>query len=397
MPVVVGWSSIYLQLSSLNFMCSGLFSDILCLRWFLSWAYLWLFINAVCGFPDLTELYRNPKNSVFILHYDVLAWSVCTFYVHFTKLMGIVMNERKVHLPEEYQPLWRVLYRNGGLSELLFKQFIMTKFDVVTFKKGTELPLDGYLYIILDGTCDSKITLQRSEESLAGKSSTSFSKSLNRSLISETMSRCRLKLTSGDILNVKYLHMFRAGSESEAFANQSIEATAETDMTLYRIRDSDILSLAKTGQTKNAYQGLLIFALTAVAEREIIDRHFADANGRGGATNDDGASTHRELGEDGRDVAFQPLREWEEPNPLLSGSGGAFRMPLHHFGAALKNSFKPPPPLLKWIPGLRHSMLPAPHLCPPAETLMSKKDEVSSLTQEANGDDKVPTEKTSLV
>jgi hypothetical protein len=68
MTIVVAWSSLYLQFSSFNFLMSGLFGDILCLRFFLTWAYLWLFINAITGFPPLGELVKRPTET-FILHW----------------------------------------------------------------------------------------------------------------------------------------------------------------------------------------------------------------------------------------------------------------------------------------------------------------------------------------
>jgi hypothetical protein len=403
MAVIVQWSGLYLQLSSFNFLMSGLFGDILCLRFFLTFAYLFLFINAVTGFPALGELVTSPTEN-FILHWDVLAWSTITLYVHFSKFMGILLNEKEIHLPEEAMPLWRMLYRNGGISQLLFKQFIYPqKFQLVKFKAGSQIPVDNCLYIILDGIADTQITLQRGDgytnltpESSASdvnnaiKTGTPYSKKKHEfqkmASTSSSMTQRNLALTSGDMINIKTLQLFRSGSESEAFANQTVDATAVTDMTLYRIRDVDLRIMAQTPQTKNAYQGLLIFALTGVAEREIMVRHFSDnsAGGGGGGGGGDYSeyNSHRELGPDGRDLSFQPLQDWEEPNPLISGSGKALHMPVQHFLSALKSSYRPPWPIIRWIPGLRHAALPAPHLCPPEETLLTRKDTISSLTND---------------
>ena len=200
-----------------------------------------------------------------------------------------------------------------------------------------------------------------------------------------SMSTRNLALTSGDLLNVKLLQLFRSGSESEAFANQEVRATALTDMTLYRIKDVDIISMAKTPQTKQAYQGLLIYALTGIAEREIMIRHFGNANDYSEY------NTHREAGPDGRDFAFQPLEEWEEPDPIYSGSGKALTMPFRHFAMSLYKSYRPPWPIIRWIPGLRHAALPAPSFMPPpdkTESSSGQKDgttTISSLTAEDYG------------
>jgi hypothetical protein len=121
---------------------------------------------------------------------------------------------------------------------------------------------------------------------------------------------------------------------------------------------------------------LLIFALTGVAEREIMIRHFSET----GEFND--YMTVRQVGPDGRDMAYQPLEDWEEPDPLISGSGKALTMPVRHFLNALKASYRPPWPIIRWIPGLRHAALPAPHLCPPEASASSQKDTISTLTND---------------
>ena len=337
MAIKVAWASIYLQFSSFNFLCSGLFGDILCLRFFLSWAYIWLLVNAITGFPDLGELIRNKPDEVFLLHIDTLVWTVLTLYVHLSKFTGIVLNERKVHdISEKGIPLWRMLYRNSGLSQLLFHQFVYpSKFEFLHLKAGSRIPTDDCLYIILDGVANTSIKLQTSNLK-------------NGKLETQQV----LSLTSGEIINIKLLHLFRQGAECEAFANQTVDAVCITDVTLYKITSPNIRAMAMQPQTKQAYQGLLIFALTNVAERAILDAHQMTR-----------AYEHK-LGPDGRDPAFGLLEEWEEPKPIYSGSGNALTVPLQHFLASLKASYRPPWPIIRWIPGLRHAALPAPHLLP---------------------------------
>jgi hypothetical protein len=147
---------------------------------------------------------------------------------------------------------------------------------LVRFARGTTIPTDNCLYIILDGVADTEITLQRSvsgealrREASPGqsrggasgpsggtpphtRSKTEFHK--NSSSNVSTMTQRTLALSSGEMINIKVLQLFRAGSESEAFANQTVTATAATDMTCYMIRDVDVQTMAKTPQTKNAYQ-----------------------------------------------------------------------------------------------------------------------------------------------
>jgi hypothetical protein len=159
-----------------------------------------------------------------------------------------------------------MLYRNGGLSELLFKQYIIPIFTVVKFKAGSHIPTNNCLYIILDGTADAKVTLiQRSDISTSSsnsgyscRQSSNGSGNGNGIGSSDTMSSKRPSmLCSGDIMNIKHLHMFRNGSKAAAFANQTVDAYAKTNMTCYCINSNNIYKLANTGQLKNAYQGIL--------------------------------------------------------------------------------------------------------------------------------------------
>jgi hypothetical protein len=206
--------------------------------------------------------------------------------------MGMLLNEKKIDLPPESLPLWRMLYRNGGLSQLLFKQYIWPCTQLVTFKKGSQIPTDNCLYVILDGIADTEITLHRAmsgdklrdlSPKISSKASSSFdntSPQNNKSSSSSsggntpyskkkmafqknasnvstgttTVTHRNLALSSGEMINIKVLQLFRAGSESEAFANQTVSATAATDMTCYKINDVDIQTMATRPQTKNAFQ-----------------------------------------------------------------------------------------------------------------------------------------------
>lgn len=79
MIVKVAWSSLYLQFSSFNFLMSGQTGDLLCLRFFLSWAYIWLLVNELCGFPSWGEFFAKDP---FVLHIDALLWTIVTLYSH---------------------------------------------------------------------------------------------------------------------------------------------------------------------------------------------------------------------------------------------------------------------------------------------------------------------------
>jgi hypothetical protein len=114
-----------------------------------------------------------------------------------------------------------------------------------------------------------------------------------------------------------------------------------------------VLEIARQPQTKQAYQGLLIFVLTRIAERAVLQKQ----DGQDGETNDND-STHQH---NQRNPAFFELEAWEEPDPLISGSGKALTVPVQHVIASLRKSYRPPWPFSRWIPGLRHAALSAPY------------------------------------
>lgn len=235
-----------------------------------------------------------------------------------SRFIGIVLNERHVELPPESLPLWRMMYRNGGLSELLFQQFVWPRFELVEVKKGDIIDEDA-LFIVLDGVATAQVKLKDGQVN-------------------------NITLSSGEVINVKYLHLFRQ-AECEAFADQTVKAVALTDMTLYKCTPEDIEAIATQPQTTRGYQGLLIFVLTRIAERAILNQEIG----------------FHPNGITGRNAAFLPLEPWEEPSPLHPGSGKALSRPWQHFTNSFWKSFRPPFPIIKWIPGLRHAFLPAPH------------------------------------
>lgn len=134
---------------------------------------------------------------------------IVTLYSHGSRFIGIVLNERHVKLPPEALPLWRMMYRNGGLSELLFKQFVWPRFELVQMKKGHIIEEDS-LFIVLDGVARATVHLKDDK----GKEITHD-----------------ITLVSGEVMNIKYLHLFRQ-AECEAFAEQTVRAECITDMNL---------------------------------------------------------------------------------------------------------------------------------------------------------------------
>ena len=294
-----------------------------------------MMVNVVTGFPAWPCLYN--KDYVFAL--DTFIWAVLNLYSHGSTVIKLFCDERSVKLDEEKEPLWCMLHRKSGLSQLLFKSYVQDKFSVATYTSGTiidECKDEALVGLILDGT--AKVEMRNSSR--------------------------LYYLHSGGFLGIQQLHLFH--NEGANFSsNHSARVTCMTDVTIYRCSEGEITALAKCPETKSAFQALLIYALTDLAERLIVvpvdERNMVQPTERS--------------------PIFSPLEEWEKPECQCAGSGEALHNPLYHILSSAVNSFLAPWPFHKWLPGLRHSKMPAPHLCPAKET----NDNQNDVTEETSG------------
>ena len=57
------------------------------------------------------------------------------------------------------EALWRYVYRQSGISRLLFKSYVAPHFDLVSVKCDEQLDTSTFFFIILDGSVDIKVTV----------------------------------------------------------------------------------------------------------------------------------------------------------------------------------------------------------------------------------------------
>jgi hypothetical protein len=329
-------ASLWVQFMNSCFFASGFFGDLLVLRFLLMFAYIFLLINVFTGYPMWPQLY-NDKH--YTLSVDSLVWGLCNLYLHGSGFLGIFRDERYIKLDESMEPLWHMMYRKSGLSALVFRTYVAPKFEVVRFSKDSTMSDSdgddgGAIYIILDGA-------------------TQATDNKGNSMV----------IPSGGVVGIRHLHLFsHRGRGYKAFEHLDVQAECLTGVTAYRCTKKDMEGLATTSQTKLAWQALLIHGLTEFSEQLYDSKNQTNNDG-----DDDNNSTTNDI-IDGvaiidveRNDVFGPLEDWEQPNPLSSGSGRAARRPLRHLIKSAVKSFLPPWPFYRWVPCLRHSQLPAPH------------------------------------
>jgi hypothetical protein len=144
--------SIWVQLANVFFALAGIYGDLFVIRFLLFVAYFFLFLQAALGGPLWGSLINNGKVAV-----DGLVWSIIGMYIHGSSMVCLILDERKVDLTEDEDVLWRMFYRTGGLSALLFKKIVASHLEVVEFEANVDVPVDNYFYILYKGRVQLRI------------------------------------------------------------------------------------------------------------------------------------------------------------------------------------------------------------------------------------------------
>lgn len=302
--------SLWIQLASLFFFMSGIFGDLLVIRFFLVLAYIMLLTNAVVGSPLWPDLTGHDGT----LAVDSLCWAIISLYVHGCSLWCLLLDERKVPLSDDEAALWRMFYRTGGLSQRLFYSIVACHLKVVEFEPGQEIPTHDDFYIIYSG----QVKLQVYDD------------------VSHKYDRI---MVSGEMFDLNFLGLF---SEKTVFERTRIQCKSITRTKLFRIHRDDMQKIARNGRAKGIRQALLInqlsFIVESYAEQTPLSRRAAEKHDR----------------------IFEPLEPWEEPRSVLAGSGTALKQTLAHLMYYVKTSFSPPLPFAGHPVGIRQTQLPAP-------------------------------------
>lgn len=319
-------ASVWQQLSNLFFLSSGVFNDLLVIRMVLLWAYLFLFLSGLMGFPT----WENSFNWSGGVSVDTIVWCCLNIFIQASGVIRIYYDERRIELPEELAMLWRYIYRHSGLSKNKFHSLICPTLRVLTFEAGEAIPTDGMFYILRDGVVGGEVVHQT------------------------TLAREDVRLFSGEMFPLKHMHIDYMPRDN-VFTRSIFEPVAVTRATLYGIPRTTLKDLSNDHQTKDAWMALLIASLAEIAERPGKKERRSDvSNGDGDAEAVAGDDTTAGR----RNPLFLPLHPSEEPDPLMAGSTRALSRPLAHLWKYMKFSFYVPWPIGTWPIGLRQSLYP---------------------------------------
>jgi CRP-like cAMP-binding protein len=335
--------SFWLQLSSFAFFLAGNFSDLLIVRTFLSLAYVCTLLNGMLGAP-MWPLLFYPDH----IQLDAIIWSLINLYVHLSTVFRLFYDERNIILTDHEQALWRLFYRTGGLSKLMFQRTIAQHCTVIQFQSHETIPTNEWFYIILQGTV--KITVVDE----------------NGTLVSSR------KAQSGQMFDFRALGLLHDISSVAKHRLSSVVAI--TNVTAFRFQSSAMTTIASHPATRLIWKELLMENLLRIVQRYFEHR----SKSKSIRTNIDSGHFINPM--------FAPLLSSEEPHPLRAGSSNALYHPLEHLWACMEWSFTPPWPFQGPLEGLRHASLPAPmtqgadHVLPPRSVL--EANETSSLLSE---------------
>jgi CRP-like cAMP-binding protein len=310
--------SLWVQMASLCFTVSGVLADLLVIRLFLFFAYIFLFLNSVLGSPRWPDLYNANA-----LHLDGLIWSSIGLYVHGYSLVRLLLDERQVTFAStEEAALSRMFYRTSGLSERLFQVIISPHLEIVNVEAGQDIPVQDHFYIVYTGN----VMMHVYDE---------------KEFVFKRIIR------SSEAFDFNDLHLFTTASGETIFDKHSITCTSLTTTRLFRFGRDEMKKVAQHQPfSKGVWQALLINNLSLVVESYATT---VAAN----TTTDSYQQRHQQhlhriVTDDALlapDKIFEPLQDYERPHPLEAGSGLAVQSPLRalrHIVRSLTSSFAPP-------------------------------------------------------
>jgi hypothetical protein len=182
-------------------------------------AYLMLFINSTIGSP----LWPDVENKGY-LALDNLFWSLLGMYIHGSSLVCLLLDERKVELPQNKAALWRMFYRTGGLSSRLFKLIVADRCNVVQYQPGDVIPTDNFFYICYEGRVNLKV--------------------IDNNVVKNGQTQVVYVdrwVRSGEMFDLKFLGMFNEGS---FFSKHKIHCVAAIPTTLFQFSKNDMSKIS---------------------------------------------------------------------------------------------------------------------------------------------------------
>lgn len=147
MVTVLRPASLWQQICSFFFLCSGAFNDLLVIRVALTLANLFLLVSGSLGHLKWSQSF-TPQGRIAV---DTVVWAGLNFLIHGLSVVRIFYDERKIELTEEQEALWRYIYRHSGLSKVQFHRLLCPHVELVEFRKGDPIAVTGKFFIVLDG------------------------------------------------------------------------------------------------------------------------------------------------------------------------------------------------------------------------------------------------------
>ncbi|CAB9518224.1 expressed unknown protein [Seminavis robusta] len=238
-------------------------------------------------------------------------WPVINLYINGCALLRLLMDEKPVHMKEEEEALWRVFYRLGGVSKMIFYHVVARNMEVVHYNPDDDMPTSEYLFIVYRGSCHVEI---RDSKEKVIRDFTAAS------------------LVMFDLKHMDLLH----GQKKDTYRMQ---ATCKTHVTALRFPLHVVKEMTHTASVKGAWQNLLIENLSSIS----LDRYRREG-----------------VCPIAVDPLFAPLEDWEVPDASSPGSGLVPQKPFSHLWAMIRKHYSLPWPFGEIPVGLRHIGLPAP-------------------------------------
>jgi hypothetical protein len=225
MAVILQPSSLWSQISNLFFLLSGVFNDLLVLRVTLVFAYVFLLVQALLGFPSWSNSFAPWSGNIGL---DTVIWCTINVFLHGCGVARMYYDERHIPLTEEQEALWRYVYRHSGLSKAQFKSLIAPELKLQMFERGEAIPTADHFYVIFDGIVGAHV------------------KHLGSGVKRE------IRMFSGEMFPLEHLYIDYVPQES-VFTRSRLRPVAETKVRVYSLPVSVMKSLSNNPDARDSW------------------------------------------------------------------------------------------------------------------------------------------------
>lgn len=314
MAIIAQPSALWGQSANVSFFLAALFSDVLLIRIFLAFGFIFLLANALAMYPSAPDVYFNTSFPEYTVFLDSIIWCLITVPFHFFAIYRHLKDEMPVDLDEDDELLWRFFYRRSGMPRLEFRE-VRRRASQVSFKAGDTIVVSSdslsYLHLLVEGCVEFVVDYN----GVPGEPRV---------------------LRSGSLFDLEIANIFGV---SIGFENEGFEAVAKTDCVLLRWSFEAVDEMANrcAPSVASYWRNMILYTVAT----ELNHTHTGQSHVFVGASGHAEGARY-ENGERSRDFT-EPLLEWEQPPKTTCKT----------IFSLLRNSINPFPP-----PGLRHTALP---------------------------------------